>query len=232
MKKFGILCLALVIALGALGVGYAAWTDTIFVSGNVTTGDVCLEIICPVGPSGESEDPAPPHMVVDGANPNSLDLNAIAPGPNFWTNSVQTDKNVAWVTSDCYEVNPPRKAVTLTYHNVYPCYLSHIAFALRNCGTIPVKMDHVIFRDAAGAPLATIYQNGYQAFDLSGNGVDDFEVYWGDNFGLQIEPGDGYSMDFYTHFMQDEDIDFSVPHTYTITIEIVVVQWNEYPLPK
>ncbi len=228
MKKIGLMILALVLALGGLGVGYASWTDQIVISGAITTGDVCIEIICPVGPSGESEDPAPPYTVIGGANANSLDLNALAPGPDFWTSSYRTDKNVAWVTSNCYDLTPPRKAVTLTFNNVYPCYLSHLAFALLNCGTIPIKMDHVVFRDDAGAELATIYQNGYEVFDLSGNGIDDFEIYWGDNFGLQIEPGDGYSMDFYTHFMQDEGIDFTVSQTYTLTVEIVVVQWDHY----
>jgi hypothetical protein len=44
-KKIGLLALALVLALGALGVGYAAWTDTIFITGTVETGSVDLEII-------------------------------------------------------------------------------------------------------------------------------------------------------------------------------------------
>ena len=37
MKKIGLLCLALVLALGALGVGYASWTDTITISGTNST---------------------------------------------------------------------------------------------------------------------------------------------------------------------------------------------------
>ena len=40
MKKIGLLSLALVLALGALGVGYAAWTDTITIEGTVNTGSV------------------------------------------------------------------------------------------------------------------------------------------------------------------------------------------------
>jgi hypothetical protein len=32
------LCLALVLAMGSLGIGYAAWTDTIYIEGTVTTG--------------------------------------------------------------------------------------------------------------------------------------------------------------------------------------------------
>jgi predicted ribosomally synthesized peptide with SipW-like signal peptide len=42
-KKIGLLALALVLALGALGVGYAAWTDQITVTGTVSTGDLDIE---------------------------------------------------------------------------------------------------------------------------------------------------------------------------------------------
>ena len=36
--KIGIICLALVIALGSLGVGLAKWTDTLIINAKVTTG--------------------------------------------------------------------------------------------------------------------------------------------------------------------------------------------------
>lgn len=38
MKKIGIISLALVLALGALGVGFAAWSQNLIVSGNITAG--------------------------------------------------------------------------------------------------------------------------------------------------------------------------------------------------
>jgi hypothetical protein len=225
--------MTVILALGGMGIGYAAWTDTIWVDGSVNTGEVCIEVTCPFGPSGESSDPSPPYTVAQGAPAFSLDYNArpeVAGTPDFWVDPVRTDKNVAWVTSNCEELTPPRKLVTLTFHNVYPSYFSHLAFGLRNCGTIPIKMDHVIFTDQWGRSQ-TITKTDYLTFDLSGNDTDDFELYWGDNFGAQLEPGGGWSMDFWTHFMQDEGIDFSQPQTFTLTIEIVVVQWNEYPLP-
>ncbi len=37
--RAGILCLALVLGLGGLGVGYAHWTDTLTIGGTVTTGE-------------------------------------------------------------------------------------------------------------------------------------------------------------------------------------------------
>jgi hypothetical protein len=43
-KKIGLLSLALVLALGALGVGYAMWTDTITIHGTVNTGSVDINV--------------------------------------------------------------------------------------------------------------------------------------------------------------------------------------------
>lgn len=44
MKKIGLLVLALIMALGALGVGYAAWTSAVSVNATVATGNVLVGI--------------------------------------------------------------------------------------------------------------------------------------------------------------------------------------------
>jgi predicted ribosomally synthesized peptide with SipW-like signal peptide len=44
MKKIGLLALALIMALGALGIGYAAWTDTINITGTVHTGSLNIDV--------------------------------------------------------------------------------------------------------------------------------------------------------------------------------------------
>ena len=40
MKKIGLLCLALVLALGTLGVGYAMWFEDLYIEGTVNTGEL------------------------------------------------------------------------------------------------------------------------------------------------------------------------------------------------
>ena len=40
MKRIGLLCLALVLALGALGVSGALWSDDLYIDGYVETGDI------------------------------------------------------------------------------------------------------------------------------------------------------------------------------------------------
>lgn len=45
MKKVGLILLALVLALGVLGVGYAMWSDTLLISGTVNTGTVDINVV-------------------------------------------------------------------------------------------------------------------------------------------------------------------------------------------
>ena len=55
MKKIGLLCLALVLALGALGVGYGLWDKTVYIEGTVYTGEV--DAIMSVGDCWDTEPP-------------------------------------------------------------------------------------------------------------------------------------------------------------------------------
>jgi predicted ribosomally synthesized peptide with SipW-like signal peptide len=45
MRKVGLIALALILALGSLGVGYAMWSDTVTINGTVNTGNVDLDIV-------------------------------------------------------------------------------------------------------------------------------------------------------------------------------------------
>jgi hypothetical protein len=44
MRKIGFICLAVVLAMGALGVGYAMWWDEVKIEGTVNTGSVEISI--------------------------------------------------------------------------------------------------------------------------------------------------------------------------------------------
>ncbi len=46
LSKIWVLALALLVALGAMGVTYSAWTDEIYVSGSLYTGDINASLSC------------------------------------------------------------------------------------------------------------------------------------------------------------------------------------------
>ena len=234
MKKIGLICLALVLALGALGVGYAAWTDTIYIDGTVNTGEVLVEVICNSFDATDGDLPPSTTGWIVGTGSPYADENSLVSGTDFYWNTITREKNVGWVTWDC--TAPLDSEATITLNNVYPSYTNHITLGLRNSGTIPLKLNHVSIKDSGGSVLYKLTsQSQYMTFDMlpvgAPNGVPDLEIYWGDNFGIQIEEGQYWDISFYIHVMQDEAIDFSVSHSYTLTFEFVGVQWNEYPLP-
>ena len=93
MKKIGLICSILVLALGALGVGYAAWTDTVNVTGDMTTGSVCWEFTTcnlidehePTNPGGDSPTSNPDYTC-------NVGFVADPVKGSFWP----LDKDVSW----------------------------------------------------------------------------------------------------------------------------------------
>jgi len=222
INKIATIFVASLFALTTLGVAYAAWTDTIYINGTVTTGEVCWEFstcslldeIPPVNPGGD---------YVGMGNPladYTCRPGFASPPPFFW----HGDKNVGWCTQliEDKDADGCDETLTITFNNVYPCYFNSLSFYVRNCGTIPIKVDHVEINGQS------YYANFYKALDLNGNGVNDFEIQYGDNFGTQIEPGE-YSLNEFSlwfHVLQDES-GFQGGH-FTFTISLVCIQWNEY----
>jgi len=209
LGKVGLLFLVLVLALASVGVAFAAWTDTITISGSVTTGELDWEI-------------------VDGSSTQKPD----APDWNcFW--NLETGrrfadpegKNVATTTV----THVDKDTMNVVIDNAYPYYFDHIAFEGHGLGTIPFKIWKVnIYRDAV--LLTTLYQNGYAYLDYNGDGANDLELWWGDNFGLQMHYCDRVDFSFEILVLQPAPQNDSLE----FTIEIVAIQWNEYvkgPLP-
>jgi hypothetical protein len=222
MKKIGLLCLALVLALGTLGIAYAAWIDTITIEGQVTTGSLCWKFASctllddvvfggkPTNYGGDYPTAVPDRT----CNPGFV------PGPNdmdFWP----LDKNVGWGEQ---LISADGKTLYVTLNNVYPCYFNAMSFYVRNCGTVPLKVDHIVIN-------GQIYTSGvpYVQFDFNDDGFADFEIQWGNNWGEQIDPGArSPEFSFWMHVLQP--CPQSQLNTLTFNITLVAVQWNEYPL--
>ena len=118
MKKIGLLLSALVLALGALGVGYAMWDKTLTVEGTVNTGEVNMEIV-----SISSDDIGIDlGFLIDGVTPK--------------------DKDVGWTEVQIDPMDNQKGIVTV--HNAYPCYENYVHFSGWNSGTVPVKLQDII----------------------------------------------------------------------------------------
>lgn len=221
MKKFGLLCLALVLALGALGIGYAAWTDQITINGTVSTGELswCIEdfSITPkdAGPDWTSNYTCDPATI-----------STIRPAPELKdvgsTTAVKTDCNT----------------LTLTVNNGYPGYYNHIDFWAINDGNIPLKIWKVVISDGT-------HNYPFYAFPSAkclelGTGAEagyDLVVKWGDSWGVQLDPREDVNFSFDFRILQPAPQNaggVGGPSAMTFTITVTAIQWDKYvagPLP-
>ena len=114
-------------------------------------------------------------------------------------------------------------------NNVYPSYFTSVSFYVHNCGTIPLIIDKVLIKNQTHtvaelrkvpAPVVRL--------DLNGDGKDDIEILWGDNFGVQLHPCDtSPEFSLWVHVLQGAPQDA----TLSFTIEVVAINWNEYVPP-
>jgi predicted ribosomally synthesized peptide with SipW-like signal peptide len=83
MKKIGLIALIVVLSLGIIGVGYAAWSANLTVNGQVKTGSFNVTIAggTPILPNTYTTVTYGSTTGVDGNNcPLSITLNLVAPG--------------------------------------------------------------------------------------------------------------------------------------------------------
>ena len=237
MKRFGLLCLALVLAFGSLGIGYALWSDQLYIEGNIDTGrlDWCFStwrILDPFSPADHGYQPAS----VDLLDYTCHDGFAFRDPPNDFNQFWHLDKNVSWAEITPIPATGCVKTLEVTLHDTYPCNFHEIGFYIFNNGTLPLRIWKVIIDDG-GPNETTLYATGYTGLDLSGpagapDGNDDIEISWGDNFGAQVHPGEPNpdEISFWIHTLQAAPQD----ETMTFTMTLVCVQYNEYlpgPIP-
>jgi hypothetical protein len=242
MKKFGLICLALILSLGAIGVGYSMWSDEIKIEGNVTTGSVCLGI-------------QPIFYEEDTYCANDTDLNwgtwvwtggtqeGCPPGYNFRGQSCST-KDIAYLTftpltaegeviqNPVMFEEPIIEKLRVTIHNAYPHYMGCFTFHIYSCGTIPIHVQPAIIEQSEF--LLIEYYNGVHQMHYGDIheislcvGVVQHKGYWGD------------PKDPSTWIVDDPDAELLpmdaggdnplYPEPLSFTISITGEQWNESP---
>jgi predicted ribosomally synthesized peptide with SipW-like signal peptide len=98
MKKIGLIAIIVVLALGIIGVGYAAWTQVLNVSGTATAGTFDINLV-----GSPSQPAAPPHsgtgtFAITDAHDATITLSNIYPGYDTGTMSFSV-KNIGSIDS-------------------------------------------------------------------------------------------------------------------------------------
>jgi hypothetical protein len=244
MKKIGLLVLAVVFAVGALGVGYAMWDEEVFIDGEVNTGEVNAGFTMAfTDDDGVEDDPAIDSGDDGGGtlydhNGAASSDDPIETGPD----PDRSDKDVGMSSAEIDSVDP--QAASLTIENGYPCYHTTAYFEITNTGTIPVKVQgkmeranipHLVSWDGgstwAPMPANTWYAAPFctiKLVDLDGNGLADFAIHnmilAAMDIGEQIDPGESVKWGVDMHIEQD----FEELGSFTFEEKIQLVQWNEY----
>lgn len=123
MKRIGLICLALVLSLGTLGVGYAMWDKTVYVNGTVETGEVNMYFSDP----GSSDDPG--------------DLDPLHPDlPVYEEKDVA--KTETWIDPNDDQL------LHIVITDGYPYYRVAVHVSAWNNGTVPVKLQGIINNNA------------------------------------------------------------------------------------
>ena len=126
MKKIGLLCLALVLALGTLGVGYAMWFDTVTIEGTVDTGSLDLSFDWQEPPSASEYYWGEGGQLVSG---------------EYLGKEVAT--TVAWYSDEETDIVTAKKGyetLNILVDNAYPGYIARVTFLLHNIGSVPLDV--------------------------------------------------------------------------------------------
>ncbi|RLI81356.1 MAG: hypothetical protein DRP01_10985 [Archaeoglobales archaeon] len=208
----------LTFALISIGLAYAHWSETLYISGTVNTGKLDWGF--------DSW-----HCLDQGVDYHCRDGFACAPGePRYWPDP--DGKDVGWqeLVPHDYDKDGDYEVLDVILHNVYPSYFTSISIYPRNTGSIPLIIDKVIIKNNIGTVIAIIRDVPAPVvkLDLNGDGKDDIEILWSDNFGKQLDPGeDDVEISFWIHVLQDAP----KGATLSFTIELVAIQWNKYVPP-
>lgn len=246
MKKIGLICLAVVLALGGLGIGFAHWSDQLYIEGTVETGEVLIGFVDQLTDDDGVVDNALKDWDDDGSDPLWLG----ADPPTECSNCPNVGKDVASTT--CVMLNqktmcaedipavhndlPVYETIQVTLDNVYPQYNPTLWFDIANAGSIPVNIVGAWIISIGGVPLPVaewieLPKCEMVQVDLTGDDLDDIAIGFSapvDAAGVliepqQIDPCDVAQYDLHFYVKQD------CPQCTTLNFEIKIaaVQWNK-----
>ncbi|MDH4291732.1 MAG: hypothetical protein OEV56_03900 [Dehalococcoidia bacterium] len=218
MKKIGLICLALVLALGTLGAAFAAWTDTVVIGQTVNTGTLQAGVFA-VQRHTEEKD----ICTVDVTN---LGFKFVMPV-------------VAVPLGALFEPGPYEfyDSATIDIGNFYPSIYILEDFVIGVGGTVPVRL--------IVTPTIVDLEGVYANMDLSwviwkvsadgvieslaegwGAAIGEFDMIVTALQGVQLHGGDVLIIYLDKHLQQ------TAPQgaTASLSLSVKAIQYNEYPL--
>ena len=193
MRKMGFICLAIVLSMGMLGVGYSLWSKQLLVSGEVNTGSFGGRFSQAV-----SNDPG---TLDDPISQGSWSLVLDVPE---WDGTRDDHHTATTVVS-----GQGTKQLTVTLSDVYVSYRGSVGVTIENSGSIPLKVKTVDV-EVSGSPGDP--DGDYLNIILAGALVESNHV--------QIESNEEVLGSAYFHPFGSAPVGNS--YTVTITITVVI----------
>lgn len=200
MKKLTIVALVMVLCLGAIGIGWAKWTDTITISGTVKTGSVDLVVVDYSG-TWVYKDLESDCMII---SDEPLDENGLLYVASSWAAPGELDDEVV-----------------MTWDNIFPDvpFMADVVFHYQ--GTIPAKIYEIDLDFGKGSEWVAQYAT-VEFYKLVGGQW----VEMGCPIGYQMHYCDKIMLVVTIELPQDNDLmNLEASATATIT----VAQWAEGP---
>jgi hypothetical protein len=236
MKKIGLLSLTLVMVLGALGIGYAHWTDTITIEGTVCTGSVDINVEYLSGSDvykNLANDDLVYHFWLK-------DLTGAIIWES-WSEMVDPASPDLFLVASAGSTLLGDDLVGMSFTNAFPCSYLTADFIVHYAGSVPAIVTADFTQVPEDPAVAFLWENGY--IKVWGQVVyfDDGEFM---GFGPIIEgPIQMHYCDYVKVYMtvnlpQDDQLvgtDFTqadfMGKCWDFSALIVATQWNECPLP-
>lgn len=245
MKKIGLICLAVVLAVGIGGLAYATWSQELIITETVETGEVEVGVR-DVGTNDDALNAdGVPNADPTGAN-NDPGWNTVTNEPTLYDKDVANTESVNGLYKFTKDIDGTPTdfyhSVSDTIYSGYPCYAPLIVWEITNNGSIPVKLElsfNVDDPDGLDPFVNIALWEAYKYPDLI-NPVASGSFYLYDMLafleGYQLEPCDTLRLEMTKHIWQEfviDDVLVECPMNATVTYTMTVnaVQWNLYTPP-
>jgi predicted ribosomally synthesized peptide with SipW-like signal peptide len=249
LKRIGLLALALVLALGSLGVAYAAWTDRVYVQGTVNTGtldaDICgvsstfVYKVPGLGMTDYGQDIQVDYYYTDTDPYNPPEGGTLVAQATSLNTSVWMDP----VTHEIVDID----SAEMKFEGVFPGIDFMTDVELEYLGNVPAKISlaEITSDDAVVDELWDLWQYGDSTYapHIYGIWIDaelstDDGTNWIDIpnpdlglelLGLQLEQDDLVHIQMHVLLPEEPAYEHL---SLSFSGQITVIQWNEYEEPE